>query len=105
MTISGKQATLNRWQQRELKGINKAIKLLADMIRVVPLKDGRLAVMLGNPKEGNIQFFIDAPLVFEAAQAGLKFAEELKEAAEAGAGATEIVERCNEAATLPVGGE
>lgn len=93
----GKQGSLTRWQDRELKGINKAIQLLAKKIQIVPLKNGCIMCLLGDAQSGNIHFMIEQKIVFDAAEAGIKFAEELKQKAITDAGA--------EASTQPVRSE
>lgn len=100
----GKQGSLDRWQKRFLIGQNVAIQRLAKEIKILPLKTGQIAIMLGDEKNGNIQFVIDTKIVLDAAEAGVKFAEELQNHSKNGAGATEIVERVKEASTQPIGG-
>lgn len=97
--MSGKAQAKKRWKDREAKGVIIALEVLSHSIQVAPLKDGRINVKLGPPGGMGISFFIDQKLVLDAAQAGMIFAQEIKnKELNNGAGFTETN-------TQPVGGE
>lgn len=77
MADKGKIKATNRWKGREARGINTALQVLSKTIQVAPMKDGSISVQLGPPNGMGIHFVIEPQIVFNAAQAGITFAEEL----------------------------
>lgn len=77
MADKGKIKSLNRWKEREARGINTALIVLSKSIQVAPMKDGTISVQLGPPNQMGIHFVIPQQLILEAAQAGIEFSEAL----------------------------
>lgn len=101
--LRGKLKFKDRWAERARKGANDSLKFLSENIQTVPCKNGSIVCVLGTANQGSIQFIIEPKIVLDAAEAGIKFAEELK--LKEPMGAFEVSERFKEAATLPVGGK
>lgn len=77
MTENKKIKSLNRWKEREARGINTALQVLSKSIQVAPMKDGSISVQLGPPAGMGINFIIPQQLILDAAQAGITFSEQL----------------------------
>lgn len=103
MGTHGKLGSLTRKARQ--KGAQETIQQLSQKIQAVALKDGSILCRLTDVKFGTIDFRVEQTVVLTAAEAGMKFAKEIKKHYQNGAGATEIVERSREAAALPAGGE
>lgn len=98
-----KLKSLNRWKEREARGMKIALEVLAKTIQVMPMKDGTIHVQLGASNGMGINFIIPQKHILDAAEAGIKFVEELQKTENMCA--TEVVERTNEAGTLPARSE
>lgn len=90
MAKHGKLGALDRWQRRELKGADTLIQAMCKHIQIAPLKNGCIACRVGDPNGANLTFTIKQDIVLSAAEAGFKYAEELKqkEASDAGSQAS-----------------
>lgn len=103
MKKEGKIKSLNRWKEREARGMKTTLEVLSKSIQVMPMENGTIQVQLGAPNGMGINFIIPAQHILDAAEAGIKFVEDLKK--NDNMGATEFNERINEAGTLPARSE
>lgn len=111
MAIHGKLGALFR--KTKLKTVTQTIQSLSQKIQAMALKNGQILCRLSN-EAGAIEFAIPAETVLQAAEAGVKYAEELKakdkgptveeSKAEVNQAMEVMIEHAGQTAPQPVGG-
>lgn len=76
MGTHGKAGQQERLHNKALK--TRILESLSTNIQARPLKDGRIYCLLGNAKEGNIEFVIPHSVVLDAARAAVETYDKLE---------------------------